>query len=473
MADVSKGVSAARALRVREAVGERLLAAGWSMFAPHPAGVVQAGAFSAPLSGDFSATAVVLPWIDAGGGGLSVLGRIGVDYTPARRITQALVGNASSGVILREPQLALALPGDDAVPRAVVALVDFISEQVPRLMLLADVDVLVELLRGQSADPLDDAAGLPASSLSHEGRAMLLVGALYVAAERYAEAREVLSRPFAFDDDSAGRAQRRLIRQLSRWLESEGSAALPSSPAQWPLVPSRPRAAPTWSQLMSGERGDDAAARQQAIAAVRAAGEGKSREELRSLLTHELAQRDQSMEPVELEQTLDVLVMERAPFGTARIALLGIKALRGLGSSSSPLEKVQERRPEGRELMQPDWMKLPDRAAYPVHTVGGEPTAVTIDPLAHSLLDEVLEATAAQVSRIPVWFSAESDTIIAVHIGTRRVGELHGDVVARYAAPMKAASERDENAWDYATLTRRSRDPRYVLELTPPKRDAD
>jgi hypothetical protein len=462
-----------------------------------PFGVPGVGTFALPLKDGFVASAMVVDRSDGDESGRlasSASGIVGLDYEPARKLTTALTGFAQSGVVLREPSLTVGLSDGQDVDDAVDALVSFTVEQVPLLASVADVDTIVEMLDQDCAVEAVDAAVIlrsdgPIVRPSYVPESLNikigLVSALLVAAGRYVEARRFLDEHLQPGwQRHAAPEDRRFVRQLTRWIDHDGKLALPTTPAQWPPQMPRPKSIePSGSilEFLTQDR-SEIQARTEAVKAVRAAGRGKTRDELRVLLKQELDKRAVSMEPVGFAQQVDSIATENEPLGKARIALRGIRALRDLGQSGRPHVSetpagetpAEEPTEQSDDQPEPAWLMTPERAAYPIWPASTDRVAVELDPTAEPWLKEAMRTTgrgAVQSCNIEVWLAPDDGeppsrtSRLGVHIGFRRVGHLDAETTDVFRPAIEAAAERDEDAQTDAHLTRIPGGIPYVLDL--------
>jgi hypothetical protein len=495
-----EGVSTEPVGRVWKGVEGRLLEEGWATLEAKRFDPSCAGALCLALKDGFAATMRVLDRIDEERSGqlmVSPVGVVGLDYEPARELTLALTGFARSGVVLKEPTLAVALSGEHAALGATESLVRFAAEQASSLAGFADIDTLIEMLQRHLAvaaweagtvldgadlsGPVPYAPELPDASLE-------LIPALLAGAGRYEEARRFLGEHYPLGwQESAGPRSRRFVRQLTRWVNNDGKFSLPTTPAIWPPErQQRPeqRTPPASFLEALAESWPVVKARQEAIQAVRAVSQGKTQDELRILLRDELRKREVSMEPEGFEQRIDTLAIEREPLGKARIALRALAALRDLGlPGTTPIRSTLtgENRERLDDRLDPAWMQTPERAAYPILLVGPDRVAVQLDPDARTWLAEALhEAGPDAVQRrfVEVWLAPDSELPasaprVSVHIGSRRVGYLDADATERLRPALQAAAERDEDAQMKVHLTRLAGTAKYVLALPLPASQDD
>ncbi len=459
---------------------------GWTLLEQKLFDTPGVGTFAVALTDGFVATFVVVDDVvenETGDIALSPVGLMGLDYGPARRLTTALTGFARSGVVLRQPSLILDLPDADELADATSSLVRFAAEKAPSLTDRADVDTLIEMLRQRSAVPSIE----PMTVLRvHEpmmpppGYPELpdpvpeFIAALLAGAGRYDDSQRVLAECEQADPEG-GRENARFVRQLMRWVGHAGKLALPTTPAEWPadwrsrLRNSQPL--PSFGQFMAENR-LEIQARQEAVRAVRAVSAGKRRDELRALLRSELSRREVSMPPVTFEQSIESLATEQEPFGKARLAFRGLRALWDIGHTGTP-RVFSDRPSEPEDEPDPSWMTTPERAAYPIRLAGHDRVAVTLDPAAVSLLDGVMPKGIVQNRNIEVWFGADngppgSIPRVSVHVGSQRVGELDAETTDRFRAVLQAAGERDEDPWADAHLSRIPGATPYVLDIPLP-----
>jgi hypothetical protein len=482
---------------------EQLSAAGWvarERYAGEPSGPHVAGGlgvFALALRDDFVATAMFEWEREDESDALVVSGAVGIEYEPARDLLATLTGSEVSGVAPREPTVEARISSARELSKAAEQLSGWASAQIPALEELADVEVLLRLLREHRAVPFEGSvADIDAMDPVHAEHAEgQLVPALLACAGRYDEARRALAeyeRP-ASNDGWSPREFRRFVRQLTRVLDAGGELALPTTPPFWPPRPiaGEPRPRPSLSQVVGEQLLPEAAARQEAVKAVRAVSLGKTRDELRALLEQELHERGASTRSEVIDALVDVLATERERFGKARIALRGLKAVPELLASwRKPAGRVSYRSPpqaseaEAKTEPEPEhaWLELPDRAAYPISGTSRRRVTVRLDPAMRAWLDSIKQrdSPGAELTThlVDVWFTwdTESSTMqpgLNVHIGAERVGNLDPDVAEHFRPAMEAAAERDEDPWTHAHLAAVSGGMPYALEIALPELDGD
>ncbi len=151
-----EGISVAPVNRVRELVAERLGEQGWARLEDDQRPGGDRYALATPLRDEFSATLLVETWledIEQDVPTLCAVGVLGLDYEPARRITTALTGSPTSGVVLKAPCLSIQLTDETDTNAAADSLARFATEQVPSLTELADIDTVLGLLGERRAAP--------------------------------------------------------------------------------------------------------------------------------------------------------------------------------------------------------------------------------------------------------------------------------------------------------------------------------
>jgi len=198
--------------------------------------------------------------------------------------------------------------------------------------------------------------------------------------------------------------------------------------------------------------------RKRVAQAVRDAGHGKTRAQLRSLLEEELNRREMPSDPIWVERKLDELEWspgERAKQTAHRLRLVG-----------GALGRIAQSRgiPEA-----PEWMRPPDDAGYHVRGPHREKTPVDVDPDAALVLDRALAGAPGHVgdmiALVEVWFDreagAEEDAPVAVRIGAHSVGVLDSQATKRLIPVMQAAAERGEKPCARAQLAK-------AMHLRPP-----
>jgi hypothetical protein len=486
---------------------ERLSAQGWTSMngdrhASHRPPTV--GAFRRALDDDFSAV-VIFPseskeWKPLEDGrvessGLKVVGRIGVGYRPAEALISACTGSKVSGIVLNAPTISVTARVAADLGEAEGQLTDFVNGHALAFAeRYTDVDSLIDALRTHVALSFTGEAGSWYVSLGIDPDTPLgpmesaeaeLLPALLAIAGRDGAARTALADYMARDVKGIdSRAYHRFARQLTRRLDADEQLPFPSTPPQWPPPSSlrwKPQAMPSFAEFFldddrKAKARADQQARKQALEAVRAAGDDQSRDELRTRLEQELSERGLSTEPLLLERQVEMILADREPFGKMRFALRTLKALKD--SSASPgrtLEQVSER--PHRPGDDPDWLKSPDRAAYPVRSASPRRTPVELDPAAREWLERIKDSDPSNLARsreLEVWLTRDGGNPAdarrtSVHVGAERVGVLRADVEQQFRPVLEAAAERDEDPWTRGRLSTTSGPLPFLLEVELPE----
>ncbi len=489
-----------------QGVTERLSAQRWTAMdddrrASHrsPTG----GAFQRTLGDGFSAVAIFPSQsreyrpLENGrleSSGLIVVGRIGVGYEPAEALVSACTGSKVAGIVLNAPTISATARVAADLGEVEEQLAHFVDDHAVAVAeRYTDVDSLIDALGTHVALPFTGVAGSwyvslgidPDSSLGPlESTEAELIPALLAIAGRDGEAREALADYVSRDVEGIeSRAYRRFARQLTRRLDAEGQLPPPSTPPRWPPPSSlqwKPQATPSFAEFFFDEDRKtktraDQQARKEALEAVRAAGDDQSRDELRARLEQELSERGLSTEPLLLERQVEMILAEREPFGKARFALRTLKALKdSQASRGSPLKGAIERPHEPDD--EPDWLKPPDRAAYPVRSISPKRTPVELDPAAREWLERIKDSDPSHLAgsrNLEVWLTRDSGnpadaSRLTVHIGTERVGVLRTDVEEQFRPVMEAAAERDEDPWMRGRLSASTGPLPFLLEVELP-----
>ncbi len=460
---------------------ERLSAQGWTAIDDRRAShrPPTAGAFRRAFGDGFSAV-VIFPsqskeYRPLGDGrvessGLTVVGRIGVGYEPVETLVLACTGSKVAGIVLNAPTVSATARVAADLGEVEEQLARFVDDHaIAVAQRHTDVDSLIDALRTHVALPFTGVAGSwyvslgidPDSSLGPlESAEAELLPALLAIAGRDGEAREALANYVARGiEDIDRRAYRRFARQLTRSLDADGQLPSPSTPPRWPPPSSLQwKSQPTrsFSEFFFDEDRKtkaraDQQARKEALEAVRTAGNDQDREELRARLEQALSERGLSTEPLLVERQVEMILAEREPFGKARFALRTLKALKDSQTSrGSPLKGAIERPNEPHD--QPDWLKPPDRAAYPVRSVSPQRTPVELDPAARGWLERIKDSDPGHLAgsrSVEVWLTRDSGnpadaSRLAVHIGAERVGTLRADVEEQRVHSDRSPSQRKQ-----------------------------
>ena len=278
---------------LRVQLGERLAAASWiwcddcareQRDERATTGVL--GMFVCPLDGDFVGTATY-EWEEEDDA-LLVTGAVGVICNPARELLIRLVGSEVAGVALIEPTASARVAQAPRLSAATMQLSGLVStDLVQKLREMADIDVLIGLLRERSVLPFEgsavDAQLMDIQNTEHAEAQ--LVPALLASAGRLQESRVALAE-YEGRYSAVGWSPdeyRRFVRQLTRFLDAKGGLQLPTTPPRWPPDPFGSSVQPGFLQVFA-EALPVGMARREAVDSVRAVSSGKTRSELRMLL---------------------------------------------------------------------------------------------------------------------------------------------------------------------------------------------
>lgn len=433
----------------------RLGDAGWAQAAPPMHRGIVLAEFSRPLAGGFAATAELWANSHPGDEPPVEIGqvRIGVTYLPLRALAPLLgddawwpvlshtAGNSAS----QQPRIIKTEADAVAAAHAIAGLV--LAEAVPFAERWTDVDALVQEHRG------DDPEGIPGNQL--------LVPALLAAAGRFDEARTAIGQYHWESKTLTGKDERRFIRQLERWMDSDGDVA---------LLDVQPEPGyDTDAQFSVADAWRASRASADAVDVVRRDGADKTREQQRSMLLKELDRRGRRERPLWIEQQLDGLSASR----TDQVQQT-VTALRTLGRIGSGIVKVMRGQPV-QDMSPPDWLQPPEHATFrAVHapSIDGW-IEVAIDPDARDWLDRVYAAVPRITDSVNLdaWIQPRNDQdgpALDVHLGERPVGTIPTADALRYSAVITAAAGRDELPQLRACLTPRPVATGYLLEVEVP-----
>lgn len=474
-------------------MARRLAAEGWRHLARRP---LTLGLFTRELHDGFAAVAS-LDWhgpatvepagrgfgmpdgveevhrLDPDASWLEVTVSVGVSYEPLRSLLQAIGGRVLVELVSEDvedldpppAQPVVSLDSMSAVPAAVQQLGGMIAAYaVPFAERHAQIEKAIDLLADRDMYEPQEAA--------------MLNAAFVVAARRWDQAGAALAELETADQDGEWgevRRRRRIVRQLRRHLDAEGALSIPRTPASWPPVQSLPPRAEgrSFAEVWSDAR-RKTKAREEALAAVRTVAADMSRDEIKMLLAREQEKRGLDVEPLGLERQADRIEAEHDPLGRVTQMIGGVSDLIDLGRDMVGHIKRAVR--EEHEHA-PPWMQPPDKAAYPITTIGKTRWAqVMLDGTADGWLARVVESASkfGPVRMVEVWLdwagagSESGESQMAAHIGQRRVGVLVGEPVDTYRPAMDAAAERDELPWVEGRLTAIAGPRPYLLEVPLP-----
>lgn len=314
----------------------------------------------------------------------------------------------------------------------------------------ADLDALVVAQRGRRARR-SAAAAADAPAGSPEGPSMADL-VLVLATGRRGEARAVLAEVAAGHAADGGPGlDRRFARQVRRRLDA-GNDEVPPLEETLALLPSPRTPTPSsWSTIRAEQ-----SARREARTEVSGRAGDRSAEEVLDDLAGEYAVRGLEVRRSVLAVAADQILLAQRPLGRVRVAVTRTRELALAGR-----EIVHRFRTLDEE--EPDWLRPPDRAAYPLrdhHDTGHAP--VVLDPGVDELLELVQGAARLRVVdavQVEVWFTAAQATrdepaVVVAHIGAHRVGVVPAEQAAGFPAVFRAAALFDEDPVVAATLVR-------------------
>jgi hypothetical protein len=449
-----------------DALRARLDAAGWSLLDPDTAAALQDGSgdmlarLIRPLGDGFRATGAVSGSTKRGGGIVVTQLFAGISYAPLDRLLP----------LLGAPDL-YDLVSDGVLPRSSDGSAPEPIEISTSAQLATTADALARLILDRSAALIDRYTTVDAlvEYLGESRERHRRGAALLAAAGRFDEARNALDtfeprpvpeRLFRQEQD-AERDRCRFRRQLLRWIDSNGSIALPTE--QPPPNQARD-ARPTRAVVI--EAWNVGKAKSDAIKAVERVAGGKTRAELHAMVEDELARRGAVENPVEIEQQIDDLLYP----GARRRQAVEVLRRVGRGLQTSIRDRTFP------DLRLPSWLAPPERAVYAVSRVEGAPrAAVRLD-------DDATDWLARAHAEIPApagieiefdawldWDEHDDARQLAVHIGERRVGTPDPPSAAAFARVMNEAALREELPYTVARLVLHP-EVGYILEIQLPTR---
>lgn len=423
---------------------------------------------------------------DAESEAITLKGAIGIVHLPTRLLLARFIGSDVSGVALSDSCVEARLAKTEDVATEAAPVLNLVSLQSRHILeRLANIEMLPGWLRSREVVPfVNTDADIGSMDPVHAAHAEALLILAFLAGAGQSEKTQQALREYEWlgsEDGWSPREYRRFVRQILRMLDVGSQFALPTTDPIWPACPTKtsPSRNP-WRVIATQHRAGQS--RREAVSAVRATSKGKTREEIRKHLGRELDRREVSMDQSMIDTTLELLATEEMRFGKVRIAL---RAARALCVSVRPAKKWSKARSGVQALEMPfdssvrQWMKTPERAAYPVRSAGEGSVLVEVEPMAQSRLHNVMSASLPEVGDagvVEVWLawddgSGQAGSRINVHIGDQFVARLDVDASEQLRPAMEAAAERDEDPWMTARLDsmRGSDDkPLYVLDVGLP-----
>jgi hypothetical protein len=393
---------------------------------------------------------------------------LGVGYEPALNLMPLFTLHPRAALIddpvrRRANSFTVQLTGQDDVDRAARRIVQFANEhasayaeQFPDAAAIDDhlrreVEAAQARSEGEDGDP---------SASDFDTRLRLVVLA---AMGRHEETRALLATyPAAQTGRTIDRDDRRLVRQLTRWLDAGGPVAPPveETLARLPRPARPPR--PSWSSAYAESK-----AKTEAVDAARAKSRGKTLDQLKQLVTDEYGARGIEIAPSVVDFYAEMLQTEQQPFGRARTAL---KAIRLLKSSGADLIRLLKRASDD----DPEWLQPPDRAAYPMIADQNRYTRVQLDAAANDLLERVRTEGPRRIGPwvfIDVWLAREDPAgPLVASIGAQRVGTVPQSHANEFDSAMRAATLFDEDPYVEGRLAAADGTGAMVLEIPLPAR---
>jgi hypothetical protein len=206
--------------------------------------------------------------------------------------------------------------------------------------------------------------------------------------------------------------------------------------------------------------------KKQVVQAVRDAGHGKTRDQLRSLFEDELARSEIPPDPIWVERKLEELEWssaERVRQTAERLWLAGGTLTRMAQSRGIPEA--------------PAWMRPPEDASYRAWSPSREKASVDVDTGATAWLDRALTDAPGHVgdmiALVDVWFDWDTDAgeagPVAVYLGEQRVGVLNPSATERFIPVIQAAREQNTKPRARAQLAKTAHlRPPYLLVVDVP-----
>lgn len=396
--------------------------------------------------------------------------RLGVGYEPALNLMPLLTLEPRAILIEDSEQrlertLTVSLDGLDAVAHAAVQIVGFVNERATDTTRhFPDAAAIDAHLQRE----IDDAQ-TPAGEHGDEDHGLADFDAqlrlvLLAAMGRHEQARTLLAAYPAGrrNDDPMDRGGRRFTRQLTRWLDAGGPVPPPveDTLARLPRPGRTPQ--PSWSDARAESK-----AKKQALDAARAKSKGKSTDQLRELIIAEYGARSIEIAPSAVDFNAEMLQVEQQPFGRARSALKAIRRLTSGGADAIRLLKDASDH-------DPEWLRPPDRAAYPMIADRNRYLSVQPDAAAHDWLERVRTGAPRRIGCwvfIDVWLTRDdpAEPFIA-HIGGQRVGIVDPDGTTEFDHVLRAAALFDEDPIVQGRLSSADETGPAVLEIPLPQR---
>jgi hypothetical protein len=368
---------------------------------------------------------------------------LGIGYEPALNLMPLLTLLPQAMLITDPHRLTVSLSEPDTVEVATQQIVDFVTENAATVSReFPDAAAIDQQLQQRIAD------------VDRQRRLLVLA-----TMGRLEDTRALLA---TYPGENPGRDDRRFVRQLQRWLDA-GAPVPPPAEDTLASLPRRVRAQPS-------SRVDSRGGTKAALDAIRAQSKGKTLEQLHDVVAVEYASRGITLTPAAADFQAHLLHREQQQrFGRARTALTSLRMLTAVGADAIRMFKHQPDDPE--------WLRPPDRASYPVITDRSRSIAVHLDAAAEPWLTRIRKEATRRFGpaiMVEVWLTREGPTAAPVaHIGGQRVGTVRSDDVRQFDETFRAAGIFDEDPVLTGQLTQPGDTWPPILEIPLPQRGPD
>lgn len=281
---------------------------------------------------------------------------------------------------------------------------------------------------------------------------------LLAALGRVEEVRALLTDAELSEDEPA---ERRFVRQLTRRLE-QGLPPAPPVEQTLAIVAPDPEPWPDrrtlWARARTQNRRERAAYR-----AARRQAAGRTRDQIKDLLDAEFRVRGVDPDASDVAMRATMIGLRRRPFGRVRAAV-ATAAL--LGGGIRDLIRMVRSPGSSTRAADPDRLRPPDRASYPVPT-GSRYVTVDVNGAGRALLEQAREQAARRFGPwvlVDAWLTRGPADRLNVHIGQQPVGTVEDGTA--FDGAFTAAALFDE---DPVLTARLVPDPEPILELPLPR----
>lgn len=401
---------------------------------------------------------------------VEVEARLGVGYEPALNLMPLLTLDPQAILVEASQQdgegrFTVSLDGFDAVAHAAVQVVSFVNEHASDITgQFPDAAAIEARLRCEigagstAAGPGGEHGDEDQGSADLDTQLRLVVLA---AMGRREQARTLLATYAAARNEEAIDVDARFTRQVTRWLDAGGPVPPPveDTLAVLPRLARSPR--PSWSDARAASK-----AKKEALDAARANSKGKGLDQLRELITAEYRARRIDLAPSVIDFNAEMLQVQQQPFGRARSTLKAIRMLTAGGADAIRLLKDESDH-------DPQWLRPPDRAAYPLIADRNRHLSVDLDATAHDWLERVRTGAPRRVGPwvlIDVWLTRDDPVgPLVAHIGDQRVGIVGPETTTEFDHVLRAAALFDEDPIVKGRLTSADGTGPAVLEIPFPE----